>query len=55
MMLVTRRGQAGADAAICPDGDRVDVVRGRSIKILGMGSVIGFVAIGGYLPLATLT
>ena len=40
-----------AAAAICLMVIAFDAVRGRSIKILGTGSVIVFVTIGGYLTL----
>jgi hypothetical protein len=36
-------------AAICVAVIAFDIVRGRSIKILGAGSVIVFTAVGGYL------
>jgi hypothetical protein len=38
-------------AAICLAVIGFDIVRGRSIKILGAGSVIVFTAVGGYLAL----
>jgi hypothetical protein len=38
-------------AAICLAVIAFDIVRGRSVKILGVGSVIVFVAVGGYLTL----
>ena len=40
-----------AAAAICLAVIAFDIVRGRSIKILGAGSVIVFAAVGGYLAL----
>ena len=52
LMLVTSAAVSlFAAAAICLMVIALDVVRGRSIKILGMGSVIVFVTIGGYLTL----
>ena len=52
LMLVTSAAVSlFAAAAICLMVIAFDVVRGRSIKILGMGSVIVFVTIGGYLTL----
>jgi hypothetical protein len=40
-----------AAAAICLAVIAFDIVRGRSIKILGAGTVIVFTAVGGYLAL----
>ena len=52
LMLVTSAAVSlFTAAAICLMVIAFDVVRGRSIKILGMGSVIVFVTIGGYLTL----
>ena len=52
LMLVTSAAVSlFAAAAICLMVIAFDVVRGRSIKILGIGSVIVFVTIGGYLTL----
>jgi hypothetical protein len=52
LMLVTSAGVSlFAAAAICLMVIALDVVRGRSIKILGAGSVIVFAAIGVYIAL----
>ncbi|HTF00758.1 MAG TPA: hypothetical protein VK621_19260 [Bradyrhizobium sp.] len=52
LMLVTSAAVSlFAAAAICLMVIAFDAVRGRSIKILGTGSVIVFVTIGGYLTL----
>ena len=52
LMLVTSAAVSlFAAAAICLAVIAFDVVRGRSIKILGAGSVIVFAAFGGYLAL----
>jgi len=50
LMLVTSATTSlFAAAALCLAVIMSDVVRGRSIKILGAGSVIVFAAVGGYL------
>ena len=50
LMLVTSAAASlFAAAAICLMVIAFDVARGRSIKILGAGSVVVFTAIGGYL------
>src|SRR5437588_3587046 len=50
LMLVTSATTSlFAAAALCLAVIILDVVRGRSIKILGAGSVIVFAAVGGYL------
>jgi hypothetical protein len=41
-----------AAAAVCLAVIAFDMVRGRSIKILGIGSVIVFAAVGGYVAFA---
>ncbi len=52
LMLVTSATVSlFAAAAICLAVIAFDILRGRSIKILGAGSVIVFAAIGGYLAL----
>lgn len=52
LMLVTSATVSlFAAAAICLAVIAFDVVRGRSIKILGAGSVVVFAAVGGYLAL----
>jgi hypothetical protein len=52
LMLVTSATvSVFAAAAICLMVIAYDILRGRSIKILGAGSVIVFAAIGGYLAL----
>lgn len=50
LMLVTSAATSlFAAAAICLAVIAFDIARGRSVKILGAGSVIVFTAIGGYL------
>jgi hypothetical protein len=52
LMLVTSATTSlFAAAAICLAVIALDIARGRSIKILGAGSVIVFTAVGGYLAL----
>jgi len=52
LMLVTAAQVAlFASAAICLAVVGIDVVRGRSIKMLGAGSVVVFAAIGAYVTL----
>ncbi len=52
LMLVTSAAVSlFAGAAICLAVIAFDVVRGRSIKILGVGSVVAFTAVAGYLLL----
>jgi len=52
LMLVTSATVSlFAAAAICLAVIAYDILRGRSVKILGAGSVIVFVAVGGYLTL----
>ena len=52
LMLVTSAAVSlFAAAAICLMVIALDVFRGRSIKILGAGSVVVFIAIAGYLTL----
>ncbi len=52
LMLVTSAAvSVFSAAAICLMVIAFDVFRGRSIKILGAGSVVVFTAIGGYLTL----
>jgi hypothetical protein len=52
LMLVTSATVSlFAAAAICLAVIAVDVVRGRSVKILGASSVMVFAAVGGYLVL----
>jgi len=52
LMLVTSAAASlFAAAAICLAVIAFDIVRGRSIKILGAGSVIVFTAVGGYVSL----
>jgi hypothetical protein len=56
LMLVTSATMSVfAGAAICLAVIAFDVARGRSVKILGAGSVIVFAAIGGYLTLIDST
>ena len=49
MLVTSATASVFAAAAICLMVIAFDVVRGRSIKILGVGSAIVFAAIGGYL------
>ena len=52
LMLVTSAAASlFAAAAACLAVIAFDIVRGRSIKILGVGSVIVFAAVGGYVAL----
>lgn len=52
LMLVTSAAASLlAAAAICLAVIAFDVARGRQVKILGAGSVVVFVAVGGYLTL----
>ena len=52
LMLVTSAAiSLFAAAVICMGVIAFDIARGRSIKILGVGSVIVFGAVGGYLAL----
>jgi hypothetical protein len=52
LMLVTSAAASlFAAAAVCLAVIAFDIVRGRSIKILGVGSVIVFAAVGGYVAL----
>jgi hypothetical protein len=51
MLATTATVSLFAAAAICLAVIAFDILRGRSIKILGAGSVIVFTAIGGYLTL----
>ncbi len=51
LMLVTSAAVSlFATAAICLAVIALDIVRGRSVKILGAGSVVVFGAIGVYCP-----
>ena len=52
LMLVTSAAVSlFSAAAICLAVIAFDVVRGRSVKILGVGSVVVFTAVGGYVAL----
>jgi len=51
MLVASTTVSVFAAAAICLMVIAFDAVRGRSIKILGAGSVIVFAAIGGYLEI----
>src|SRR5260370_7066500 len=52
LMLVTSAAVSlFASAAICSMVMAYDAVRGRSIKMLGAGSVLLFLALGGYITL----
>jgi hypothetical protein len=49
MLVTSATASLFAAAAICLAVIAFDIVRGRSIKILGAGSVIVFAVVGGYL------
>jgi hypothetical protein len=51
MLVTSATASLFASAAICLAVIVFDIVRGRSIKILGAGSVVVFIAVGGYLAL----
>lgn len=51
MMVTSATVSLFAAAAICLLVIALDVVRGRSVKILGAGSAVVFTAIGGYVTL----
>ena len=52
LMLVTSAAASlFAAVAVCLAVIALDIVRGRSVKILGVGSVIVFGAVGGYVTL----
>jgi hypothetical protein len=51
MLVASATTSLFAAAAICLAVIALDIVRGRSIKILGAGSVIVFTAVGGYVAL----
>jgi hypothetical protein len=51
MLVTSATASLFTSAAICLAVIAFDVVRGRSVKILGAGSVIVFAAVGGYLAL----
>ena len=51
MLVTSATASLFAAAAICLAVIAFDIVRGRSIKILGAGSVVVFTAVGGYLAL----
>jgi len=55
MLVASTTVSVFAAAAICLMVIAFDAVRGRSIKILGAGSVIVFAAIGGYLEIVDPT
>lgn len=55
MLLTSAAASLFAAAAICMVVIAHDVLRGRSVKMLGAGSAIVFAAIGGYLTLADST
>src|SRR5260221_6633012 len=55
MLMTSATVSVFAAAAICLMVIAFDAVRGRSIKILGAGSVIVFATIGGYLTLVDST
>jgi hypothetical protein len=55
MLVTSATASLFAAAAICLAVIAFDIVRGRSIKILGAGSVIVFTAVGGYLALVDST
>jgi hypothetical protein len=52
LMLVTSAAMSlFAAVAVCLAVIALDIVRGRSVKILGVGSVVVFAAVGGYVTL----
>jgi hypothetical protein len=51
MLVTTTAASLFTGAAICLAVIAFDMVRGRSVKILGAGSVITFTAVGGYVTL----
>ena len=51
MLVTSATASLFTSAAICLAVIAFDVVHGRSVKILGAGSVIVFAAVGGYLAL----
>ena len=51
MLVTSATASLFTSAAICLAVIAFDVVRGRSVKVLGAGSVIVFAAVGGYLAL----
>jgi hypothetical protein len=51
MLVTSAAASVFAAAAICLAVIAFDVARGREVKILGAGSVVVFVAVGGYLTL----
>ncbi len=51
MLVASAAVSLWAAAAICLAVIGLDVARGRSIKILGVGSVVTFAAVGGYVSL----
>jgi hypothetical protein len=55
MLLTSAAASLFAAATICMVVIAHDVLRGRSVKMLGAGSAIVFAAIGGYLTLADST
>jgi hypothetical protein len=55
MLLTSATVSLLASAAICLAVIALDVVRGRSIKLLGAGSAVVFAGIGGYVALVDPT
>ena len=51
MLVTSATASLFTSAAICLAVIAFDVVRGRSVKVLGTGSVIVYAAVGGYLAL----
>lgn len=51
MLVTSAAASVFTAAAICLAVIGFDISRGRSVKILGAGSVVVFVAVGGYLTL----
>ena len=51
MLLTSATVSLFAAAAICLAVIAYDIAGGRSVKILGVGSVITFAAVGGYVAL----
>jgi hypothetical protein len=51
MLVTSATASLFAGAAVCLAVIALDAVRGRSLKILGVGSAVLFISVGGYLAL----
>src|SRR4051794_41852251 len=49
MMVVSATLSLAVAAALCLAVVALDMIKGRSIKILGLGSAVGFAGVAGYL------